>query len=342
MDSRLITLLVTIFVTSSCYVSKQGYRQLSLLAAREPIERVLEDQGLSKVERAKLEFTQKVLAYAKSEGLKVDDSYRSYVRLKGDAVSYIVQAAKPTELKLKTWWFPIVGSVPYLGFFDKNDRDLEAKKLAQDGYEVHLGAATAYSSLGWFDDPVFSSMLRRSDVDLADLYFHELTHRTIWIEDGVEFNENLAEFVSEELTVEFFRQIGREKELSEFFDNKTDAEIFRAWLGQLRDNVEKNLKSTENLPESQRVTEKNKVIELAISNKPKFKTYDFVGLNPWNNARILAANLYSPDTEMFSKAAKCFYERKSSGRAGEFLKALGQAAEKTSSGFRALELMCAS
>ena len=199
--------VISLFALSSCYLTKQGYRQLGLLTSREPIDDVIKGDKVSAGQKQKLEFTRQTMAYAQSEGLKTEAAYKDYVHLSGDAVSYTVQAAKPTEIRLKTWWFPVVGSVPYLGFFDKSDRDAEAEGLARDGYEIHKGGVAAYSSLGWFADPVYSSMLRRSDVELAHLFFHELTHRTIWLNDGVEFNENLAEYVADVLTDKYFKSI---------------------------------------------------------------------------------------------------------------------------------------
>ena len=339
--TRVACLLFASCLTSSCYLTKQGYHQVGLLISREPIEEVLREDKISQSERKKLELTNNVLSFARAQGLDVGSSYKDYVPLERSALSYMVQAARPTELKLKTWWFPIVGSVPYLGFFDQVDRDAEAKKLLDDGYEVHQGAATAFSSLGWFSDPVYSSMLRRSDAELASLYFHELTHRTVWLRDGVEFNENLAEFVADELTEDFFAELKREGELEELRQGKTDDVLFRVWLTKLRKDLEENLNSTKNMPADRRVSEKNKIISLALLAKPKFKRFDIVGLAPWNNARILAASLYSPDTENFVRAAKCFWGKEQGANMGRFLKALEKSAEKTSNGFESLELMCA-
>jgi len=96
-----------------------------------------------------------------------------------------------------TWWFPIVGRVPYLGYFSKADRDSKASELRTEGYDVYETGVGAYSSLGWFDDPIYSPMLRRSEADFAHLIFHELTHRTLWIRGSVEFNENLAEYAAD-------------------------------------------------------------------------------------------------------------------------------------------------
>ena len=335
--AAVVFLLMTL---SSCYLTKQGYRQLGLLMDRVPVEQVLNEDKVSALEKQKLKFTQETMSYAASQGMHVDEAYRDFVHLSGDSVSYTVQAAMPLEMKLKTWWFPIVGTVPYLGFFDKADRDAEAKDLLEAGYEVHSGGVTAYSSLGWFSDPVFSSMLKRTDVELAHLYFHELTHRTLWVSDSAEFNENLAQFIADHLAEKFFTHLGRSAELVLFRKGNLDYASFRDWLQKLRADIEQNLAETKAMPTADRIVEKQKIISLATANKPSFKLIDFVGLGTWNNPRILGAGLYAPDVSRFEAAKKCYEQMGILFVAGNFLKSLGKAAEKTSTGFAALELMC--
>jgi predicted aminopeptidase len=324
----------------SCYVTKQTYKQVGLFMSREPVEEVLDRKDLVSGEKSKLIFSKEVIAFARSEGLKVGSAYESYIKLPGKAVSYTVQAARPTEMKLKQWWFPFVGRVPYIGFFDESDRAKESEQLKKEGYEVYEGSATAFSSLGWFSDPIYSSMLRRSDVELAHLYFHELTHRTIWINGGVEFNENLAEFVADVLTTKFFKSKSREPELVVFDQANDDYLLFRQWLQTLRAELQKDLDASTKAPEADRIARKTKVIALAVSQKPPFKRVDFVGSAPWNNARILAAGLYAPDTAKFRTAWQCYLSRIEQANIGGFLKELQVTADKTDNGFRALDALC--
>lgn len=308
--------------------------------SREPVSKIIESKELASTETEKLRFSQLVLASAKNEGLRVGSAYEFYVQVPGRAVTYTVQAALPSEMKLKQWWFPFVGSVPYLGYFDEKDRAEEAEGLRKKGYEVYEGAATAFSSLGWFSDPIYSSMLKRPDIELAHLYFHELTHRTVWLSGGVEFNENLAEFVADTLTRKFFNEKSRVAELIRFDEANEDYALFRKWLQNLRQAVEEDLAASGNLPVEDRVLRKNKIISLAVTQKPAFKRVDFVGSNPWNNARILAAGLYTPDTSKFESAWQCFLSKDPRAKMGSFLKKLQTNADKTGNGFRALESIC--
>jgi predicted aminopeptidase len=308
--------------------------------SREPIDKVLETDKIAAETRKKLTFTKSVIEFARKAGLEVGSSYKYYIELGGEAVSYTVQAARPTELELKTWWFPIVGRVPYLGYFDRKDRDKEAEALEKQGFEIYKGSVAAYSSLGWFADPVYSSMLRRSDVDLAHLYFHELTHRTLWLNGGVEFNENLAEFVADVLTKEFFTSLNRIGELEDLKREQKDYRLFKVWLDELRRTLKASLEASREKPHKERVAEKTKVIDMAVAKKPAFNHVDFVGSGTWNNARILAAGLYSPNTSAFETSAVCFTRPGEPSWVGNFLKSLKKNAEATGDGFSALTTLC--
>ena len=206
--------LVQLLLLSGCYVTGQAWHQNNLLNSRRPI----------------LLLLQEILAFAGQAGLNVRGAYRYYIELPQPVVSYLVYGAKADRLEAVTWWFPIVGRVPYLGFFDKGDRDDKAGELEAQGYDVYRGAAAAFSSLGWFEDPVFSSMLRRRSSALAHLFFHELTHRTYWAAGSAEFNENLAEFVAHRLTREFLEQKGSSQQLQRYEQVRRDRRLFKKWL----------------------------------------------------------------------------------------------------------------
>lgn len=297
--------LIVLMMTSSCYLSSQAWSQMQLMGKRRPVDEVIADQATSPATKAKLALTKQVLAFAKAQDLVVEDSYQKFVSLDGPAVTYLVQAAKPEEFKLKTWWFPIVGTVPYLGFFQLRERDDYAAELEASGLEVHRGAAVAFSSLGWFSDPIYSSMLREDDLDLAHLYFHELTHKTAWVKGSVEFNENLAEFVGDQLTERFFTEQGRKAELAQKRIRDRDREKFKKWLAALRLRLERYFVDSKDKSVEDLVNGKKQIILEAVSSKPKFEEADFVGDKPWNTPRILGASLYSPNTALFAEAYRC-------------------------------------
>jgi predicted aminopeptidase len=291
----------------SCYLTKQGWSQLGLLRKRQPIEEVMGDTSANSETKNKLKFVKEILAYAQDQGLKVGSAYQTYVQLDGPAVTYLVQAGRPEEFKLKTWWFPIVGTVPYLGFFDKADRDAYANELEADGFEVHRGGAAAFSSLGWFSDPIYSSMLNDSDFEIAHLLFHELTHQTAWIPGSVEFNENFAEFIADEMVKKFFTNLNRPQDIADEEDKLQDFRLFKSWLKDLKGSLETYFKSLDaTVPKEKIIADKSALIAAAIQNKPKFRKFDIVSRGTWNTPRILGASLYSPDTAKFQKLYLCF------------------------------------
>lgn len=333
---HLMFAILTSFTLTSCYITQQAWHQASLLNKRKPVSDVVSDPGVSQSTKEKLRFTKTVLAYAEREGLAVDDSYTQYIELNGPAVSYLVQAAKPDEFKLKTWWFPFVGTVPYLGFFDPKDRDEYAKVLEKEGFEVHKGAAAAFSSLGWFSDPVYSSMLSDDDFELAHLYFHELTHKTAWIAGSVEFNENFAEFIGETLTERFFIESNRLDELKRFHTQRRDRERFKTWLKELRTSLERYFAEHKQEPPETFIKNKKELIARHVAQRPSFEAFNFVGEKPWNTPRILAASLYSPDTETFRKAYACSKAK----RLGDFARLVKKTLESADNPEEELAFFC--
>ena len=181
---------VALLMLSSCYVSRLAYEHSALLLKRQKISEAVSDGKVDEKTKAKLKEIQEILEFARQSGFNVGDAYEYFINLERSAVSYVVQGAPPEELKLKTWWFPIVGSVPYLGYYDEKDALKMQKELEDEGLETNVSGVSAYSSLGWFSDPVFTPMLKRSRESLAELIFHELTHRTIWIPDEAQSDAN--------------------------------------------------------------------------------------------------------------------------------------------------------
>lgn len=306
LGSRVIAISLAIVLCSGCYVSRQAWHQGRLLSSSRPIEEVLRDQATPVETRNKLQKVKSILAYAGRERLHVDGAYDHYIQTQQPVVSYLVQAAEPTKLELVTWWFPIVGRVPYLGYYDKGERDAEAERLASRGLDVALGGAGAFSSLGWFDDPIFSSMLQRRDAELAHLFFHELTHRTLWVPHAAAFNENLAEYVAVVLTRQYLQDQGDQSALIAYDLRRQDKELFSAWLEALRRELQ-TLYDNASMPVEQILRRKAEILSdfQKTPLKPNFKQVDLVGSEIWNNASIMSASLYNPDFQSFDRLRKC-------------------------------------
>src|SRR5690606_1367974 len=164
-----------------------------ILLGREPIRELLEEPELPAERKERLELVLSVRRFASDRlGLDVGGAYASYSEVPPGALLHVLSAAEQTRLVPYTWWFPIVGHVAYKGFFEEAEAREAQAELREEGYDTWVRGTVAFSTLGWFDDPVLSSWLQRDDVDLAELLLHELLHRTTYVEGATSFNESFA------------------------------------------------------------------------------------------------------------------------------------------------------
>jgi predicted aminopeptidase len=184
------------------YVVKQSWRHLALMSRSEPIE---ESASGTEEERARmLAWVPRILDFSESAlALDPGDSYRTYLDTGGAPVSWVVTASHRLALIPYVWSFPFVGEVPYKGFFDEEDAVAEARSLREAGFEAAVFPVTAFSTLGWFRDPVTTPMLEGNLADLADNLIHETTHRTVYFPGMASFNESLATHIAREGTTRF-------------------------------------------------------------------------------------------------------------------------------------------
>jgi len=196
------------------YGVRQGYGQSKIVIRAKPIEAFLSDPQFADSLKKKLRLIEEVRRYAiDSLGLKDTENYKTLFDQKGEEVMWVVQACEPFALKPKMWDFPVVGAVPYKGFFEKQKAIEEYKRLVEQGYDVSIRNPGGWSTLGWFKDPILSGMLKRDDGDLASLIMHEMVHATIFVKDDVDFNENLASFIGDTASYYFLAsKFGRQSE----------------------------------------------------------------------------------------------------------------------------------
>jgi len=187
------------------YVVRAAYEQSKILLARRPIADVLEDPASTVEERIKLKLVLDARDYAVDMGLDPGASFTKYTKLDTDTLAWVLVAARRDSFNLHTWWFPIVGRVPYKGFFDKEDAVEVGKELEAEGFEPWIRGTDAFSTLGWFNDPVLSTTLASSPSRIVNTVIHESVHSTVWIKNNVSFNESLANFVGTEGAVSFFK-----------------------------------------------------------------------------------------------------------------------------------------
>ncbi len=233
MSGKLRIVLIALMVlgaVSGCdsiaYYTQAVSGQAALLWRRQPIERLLADPALEPALRHKLLVIQQATDYAGEQlGLSAEGSYDSYVELQRRHLVWNVFAAPTFSTQPVSWCFPVAGCVDYRGYFSEAAARRYAADLQAQGFDVFVGGVDAYSTLGWFNDPVPSTVIQRPDHQLAALIFHELAHQRIYVADDTSFNESFASFVS--------------------------LEGLRHWLDQ-QDQEELYLQSIEDLLEQQR------------------------------------------------------------------------------------------
>lgn len=173
--------------------------QVGILNKRRPINSYLDNPQTPPQLKQKLSLILELRDFAKSKlHLPTDDHYLSFVELEQPYVLWNVYAAPEFSFEPKTWCFPIAGCTAYRGYFSEEDARRYAGKLKQEGLDVYVGGVAAYSTLGWFDDPVYSTFIYQSDTRLAALIFHELAHQIVYVKDDSTFNESFATAVEQE------------------------------------------------------------------------------------------------------------------------------------------------
>lgn len=314
MPMRRFVLSALVLLTTGC--SSAGYLwhvstgQLSILLARRSLSQSLADGRLSPEERLKLAWFPVVKAFGMTHlGLAGGRSYESFVRLDRDYTTIVLSAAPADSLEAFRWNFPIVGSVPYKGFFDAKPAKQERDELAAQGYDVYLRPASAFSTLGWFDDPVLSPMLDMDEADLANTVLHEMTHATLYFADFAEFNETAATFVGNQAAVIYLAaKYGATstqvtQAVAELEDQARFARFIRETLDGLRAIYAQDGSREEKLAAKAAYIARRKQeyrdVALAAFHAPE--RYARFGDAAWNNASLLARDAYFGDLDLFAR-----------------------------------------
>lgn len=187
--------------------------QAEIWSGQRPVEQVLSDPSEAETVKQKLRLALELRKYAE-EVLKLPArSFATYKDLKRPYVVWVVYAAPPLRVEPKQWWYPFVGSLAYRGFFSQNDARQEAANLKQAGFDVFSAGVEAYSTLGFFRDPILNTGLHRGDAEFAELIFHELTHARVFVPGDTDFNEAFATANAEAAVRQWLRSKGRHSDL---------------------------------------------------------------------------------------------------------------------------------
>ena len=310
---RLSALLLCTVCLSGCglgYLLHVAGGQVSILARQRPVADVLEDEPLTPQERQKIHLILEVRAFAINQlGLYDSNSYTTFVRLDRPYVSYNLTAAPPDALIPYSWRFPFVGRTPYKGFFNQDYALREQRALEQQGYDTYVRGVRAYSTLGYFTDPILSSMLVYDNFFLVNTIIHEMLHQTIWIKGSVSFNESLANFVGERGTLAYLAQrYGTDApEYQRYRDQRADALVLHEYMRALIERLEALYH--EPISRADKLQRRAQIFAQAVTAYPdvlaRMKTADyrtFFERQPLNNAVLLAFRVYNRDPTFFEQA----------------------------------------
>jgi predicted aminopeptidase len=219
------------------FYSQAALGQWEIYSKSKPIDSILAESVTPEKLRKKLELVQELRAYARDAlNLPSENQYDCYCDLGRKHVVWVVFAAPEFSVEAKTWWYPLVGSLKYRGFFDEKDAEREAESLKKRGFEVYVGGVDAYSTLGWFRDPVLNTFVHRSDAEIAELLFHELTHQRLYLSGDTDFNEAFATAVGEEGARRWLKSKEREKELQVY---EAETGLYREFIRLVLDTRER-------------------------------------------------------------------------------------------------------
>jgi predicted aminopeptidase len=305
---KLLLALVGLTLLSACqmgYYFSSAYNQVSLLSSRVPIDKAMKDPNLTEDEKRKLLLAQKVREFAEKDlHLKDTENYTSYVKLDRPYVTYVVSAAPKWELTHHLWKYPFVGQMPYKGFFNEKDAKEEEQELKKENLDTYYRGVSAYSTLGWFRDPILSSMLRYPDYELVNTLIHETVHATIFIKSSADFNERLAVYLGNKgMELFYLKEEGPDsKTLKRVRDENEDDHLFSQFISHEIDLLAQWYKDQKDQNEDARKTRLKEIqarFEKEVEPHLKTNSYAKFKNTELNNARLMLYKTYMQDLSDF-------------------------------------------
>jgi predicted aminopeptidase len=287
---------------------KSAYSQADLLRKRVSIDEALLDPALSAESKVKLNLAKQARIFAEQNlGLKPTQNYTSFVQLDRPFVTYVVSAAPKQALEAYLWHYPFLGGLPYKGFFSSHDAQSEANSLKADGLDVYIRGVSAYSTLGWFRDPILSSMLDYRDHELVNTIIHETVHATIYIKSAADFNEQLASFIGDKGAELYFlhKEGPNSQALAAIHADSYDQKLFSDFISKEIQDLDLwyNSKKGYELNEVEREKRLADIQDKFRTNvQPLFRnrnSYSKFTKTKLNNAQLLTYKLYLNDMSDF-------------------------------------------
>lgn len=298
---RLLVILLSLGLLGGCsfsYYSQAISGHLSLMMKRQDIRELIKDTELSEKVRERLALSQQVISFAKQEmDLPDNGSYRHFVKVDGNYVVWNVIAAPPYSLTAKHWCYPIAGCASYRGYYHKEAAEAYAAKLRGQGLDVAVAGASAYSTLGWFSDPLLSTMLYRDEGQFVEVIIHELAHQRFYLPGNSQLNESFAEVVATEGVKRWFQSRGEQARFEHFLKGQAYERGFDQLLLQTRSRLQALYDSA--VPSEEMARRKREIFAQLQVDYAKFKKahhgderYDRWMSQPLNNAHLVLVATY--------------------------------------------------
>lgn len=288
------------------YLTRAGFEETEILLGRVPMNRIVADTSFPDEVRAAAELVVEARAYALALEMDPGETYTTFSDVGRDTLLLVLTASRRDCLCPETWRYPFVGRVPYRGYFDPAAGEAAARAYAARGFDVHLRPSAAFSTLGWFNDPLLSTAIGGDPVELAALVFHEIAHNTLWIPDATDFNESFAQWVGYRAAESFFLARGDTalaiRAADRWHDEQLLGRYYDALLGHL-DSLYATSPRGDDLEAGREAVAAWARDTLATPFGAGLRTIDAtrLGERPINNAALLGVRLYRTGLELFEQ-----------------------------------------
>jgi len=292
------------------YLTRAGLETIRILERRRAIGDLIRDPATDPATRSLLELVLDARDFAAALGYEARKTYTTYADVGRDTLLLVLSAAPRACLCPHLWKYPIVGRIPYKGFFDAAAAEREAARFEARGYDVYLRPAGAFASLGWWNDPLYSTAMSRDSVELVATVLHEIAHNTLYVKSATPFNESFAQFAGYRGAEAFFDARGDTAAARRAAERWLDEVVLSGYYRELARRLDSLYHST---PDAAALDAGRTALgrwareQLEGPVGARLRTYQVGPLadRPVNNARLIAAQIYRTRLDLF----EAWYER---------------------------------